>query len=225
MSYRPSDGLPSRLLDNNRLVVSYLMLRKAIGCLGMALPLVLAIGGALIFKTSLQETISDYYYTGMGDVFVGTLFAMGVFLFSYRGYSKQDNRVANIAAVCVIGTALFPTTPSDPTTLTAAVGKVHVAFATAYFAALAYFSLFLFTKSDPTKPPTPRKLLRNQIYRVCGYLIAWALVAIALLAVLPNSWTAALSGINPIFWLESVAIIAFGVSWFVKGEGILEDEK
>ena len=225
MSYRPPEKLPNRLPGNNRLVVSYLMLRKAIGCLGMGLPVVLAIGGGLIFQTGLQETISDYYYTGMGDVFVGTLFAMGVFLFSYKGYGKQDNRVANIAAVCVIGTALFPTTPSDPTTLTAAIGKIHVAFATSYFAALAYFSLFLFTKSDPNKPPTPQKILRNRIYRVCGYLIVWALVAIALLAVLPDSWTAVLSGLDPIFWLESVAVIAFGVSWFVKGEGILEDEK
>ena len=225
----PPDREPNRLLNNNRLVVSYLMLRKAIGCLGIALPFVLAIGGALLFRANLQETISDYYYTGMGDVFVGTLFAMGVFLFSYKGYGKKDNRAANIAAVCVIGTALFPTTPglavtSEPTTLAAVVGKVHIVFATLYFATLAYFSLFLFTKSDPTRPPTPRKVQRNRVYRICGYLIVWALVAIALLAILPDSWTAVFEGLNPIFWLESIAVIAFGVSWFVKGEGILEDK-
>jgi len=220
MTYKPS-GNPF----NNRLVVSYLMLRKAVGCLGMALPFVLAIGGGLIFKTGLQETVSDYYYTGMGDVFVGTLCAMGVFLFSYKGYGKKDDLAGNIAAVCVIGTALFPTTPVDPTALASTVGKLHVLFATLYFATLAYFSLFLFTKSDPSQSPTPRKLQRNRVYRVCGYLIVWALVAIALLAVLPDSITAAFADLDPVFWLESVAVIAFGVSWFVKGEGILEDEK
>ena len=220
MTYKPS-GNPF----NNRLVVSYLMLRKAVGCLGMALPFVLAIGGGLIFKTGLQETVSDYYYTGMGDVFVGTLCAMGVFLFSYKGYGKKDDLAGNIAAVCVIGTALFPTTPVDPTALASTVGKLHVLFATLYFATLAYFSLFLFTKSDPSQPPTPRKLQRNRVYRICGYLIVWALVAIALLAVLPDSITAAFADLDPVFWLESVAVIAFGVSWFVKGEGILEDEK
>ena len=225
MSYRPPETPPSRLLGNNRLVVSYLMLRKAIGCLGMMLPFVLAIGGGLIFSASLQETISDYYYTGMGDIFVGTLFAMGVFLFSYKGYGKKDNRAANIAATCVIGTALFPTTPSNSTTLTSIIGMLHVVFATLYFSTLAYFCLALFTKSDPAKPPTPRKIQRNRVYRICGYLIIWSLVAIALLAILPNSWTAVFEGLNPIFWLESVAVIAFGVSWFVKGEGILEDEK
>lgn len=225
MSYNPPDRPPGSPFGSNRLVVSYLMLRKAIGCLGMVLPFVLAIGGKLIFGTGLQETISDYYYTGMGDVFVGTLFAMGVFLFSYKGYGKKDNLAGNIAAVCVIGTALFPTTPVDPTTVAAVVGKAHVAFATLYFSTLAYFSLVLFTKSDPTQPATRQKLQRNQVYRVCGYLIIWALIAITLLGVLPDSLTAAFADLNPIFWLESVAVISFGVSWFVKGEGILEDEK
>ena len=225
MSYNPPDRPPGSPFGSNRLVVSYLMLRKAIGCLGMVLPFVLAIGGKLIFGTGLQETISDYYYTGMGDVFVGTLFAMGVFLFSYKGYGKKDNLAGNIAAVCVIGTALFPTTPVDPTTVAAVAGKAHVAFATLYFSTLAYFSLVLFTKSDPTQPATRQKLQRNQVYRVCGYLIIWALIAITLLGVLPDSLTAAFADLNPIFWLESVAVISFGVSWFVKGEGILEDEK
>ena len=223
MTSRPTD-IPAARPFGNRLVVSYLMLRKAVGCLGMALPFVLAIGGGLFFKSEIQETVSDYYHTGMGDVFVGTLCAMGVFLFSYKGYGKKDNLAGNIAAVCVIGTALFPTTPVGAAALASFVGKIHVIFATLYFATLAYFSLFLFTKSDPSKPATPQKMQRNRIYRICGYLIVWALIAIALLAVLPDSWTAILDGLNPIFWLESVAIIAFGVSWFVKGEGILEDE-
>ncbi|MGC1309906.1 MAG: hypothetical protein WA885_21985 [Phormidesmis sp.] len=215
----------NRFANNKRLVVSYLMLRKAIGCLGMALPFVLALGGLLIFKTGIQPSVSDYYYTGMGDVFVGTLFAMGVFLFSYKGYGQRDNLAGNVAAVCVIGTALFPTTPENASALAMTIGKVHLTFATLYFATLAYFSLALFTKSDPTRPPTPQKLQRNRVYRICGYTIVAALVAIALLSFLPDSLRDPLRGLDPVFWLESVAIIAFGVSWFVKGEGILEDEK
>ena len=31
--------------------------------------------------------------------------------------------------------------------------------------------------------------------------------------------------LEPIFWLESVAIVAFGLSWLTKGETILKDEK
>ena len=28
---------------------------------------------------------------------------------------------------------------------------------------------------------------------------------------------------RPVFWLESIAIIMFGISWLVKGEAILAD--
>jgi len=28
----------------------------------------------------------------------------------------------------------------------------------------------------------------------------------------------------PIFWLEGIAVIAFGVSWLTKGEAILKDK-
>jgi len=116
------------------------------------LPIALAVGGLLIFRTGIQPSLSAYYYTGMKNVFVGTLCAIGVFLFSYRGYSKKDNIAANIAAFCAIGTALFPTALAENATAIAEIiGK-------------------------------------------------------------------------PVFWLEAIAIIAFGISWFVKGEGILEDE-
>ena len=29
---------------------------------------------------------------------------------------------------------------------------------------------------------------------------------------------------NPAFWLESIALIAFGISWAVKGQAILADQ-
>ena len=38
------------------------------------------------------------------------------------------------------------------------------------FLFLGTFSMFIFTKTDQTKP-TPRKLIRNKVYRICGWLI------------------------------------------------------
>jgi len=29
---------------------------------------------------------------------------------------------------------------------------------------------------------------------------------------------------NPVFWLEAAALVAFGVSWLVKGEALLADK-
>lgn len=212
--------------SNNRLVLSYLTLRKVLGGLGMLLPLVLLVGGKLLYGLEIQETVSDYYHTGMRDIFVGVLCAMGVFLYSYKGYSRKDNWAGTLASVLVIGTALFPTTPVDPTPLTAALGKVHIACAVGYFSTLAYFSIALFTKSAPNRPLTPRKRQRNSVYRACGWVMLAAITSSAIYFLLPEGLTAPIdAAIDPVFCLESLAIFAFGVSWFVKGEGILEDEK
>jgi hypothetical protein len=67
------------------LVLSYLGLRKAVGIIGLALPFVLAFGKILLQSPGIQDSISAYYYTDMGNVFVGSLCAIGVFLMSTRG--------------------------------------------------------------------------------------------------------------------------------------------
>ncbi len=64
--------------DLPRVLVSYLTLRRMVGVLGGLLPLVLAIGCfALGWCAKLQDSISDYDGTRMGDVFVGILFTIG----------------------------------------------------------------------------------------------------------------------------------------------------
>lgn len=209
--------------SSNPLVVSFLTLRKAIGCLGMALPFALALGGMLLYQLETQGSISGYYHTGMRDVLVGTLCAIGVFLWGYKGFDSRDNRASDIAGFSAIGVALFPTSPLNPSSTEKFIGGVHLVFAASFFITLALISLFLFTLSDPNKPPTPRKLQRNIVYRISGYLILLAIGLIALIGVLPEFLTSWLEPLDPVFWLESIAIFAFGVSWFVKGEGILED--
>ena len=219
--------LPHSSNNPGTLAWSYLALRQAIGALGIALPFVLSLGAIIVFRTGLQASLSEYYHTGMRDVFVGTLCAIGVFLFSYKGHTGKDdndNLVGNFAGVFAIGVALFPTDlPSDAKTPQTTIGIVHVVFASLFFLTLAYFSLFLFTKTDPTKTPTPRKRRRNQVYRVCGYTIVTSIVLIFLLSILPANIQEAVSACNPVYWLESLAVVAFGVSWLTKGEAILQD--
>ncbi len=212
--------------NNDSLVRSYLQLRRAIGYLGICLPIILPIG-VLILNTGegWQPTISDYVATVMEGVFVGILFAIGVFLYFYEGYKPDDDRkpyeilsddlAGNIACVCALGVALFPT--NSGVTL---VRYLHIIFATAMFLILAYFSLVLFTKGNAK--PTARKEQRNRIYRICGVTI---LACIALIGIygwfFPDD---ALEALNPVFWLEAIALWAFGAAWFVKGEGLLADD-
>jgi len=34
-----------------------------------------------------------------------------------------------------------------------------------------------------------------------------------------------LQNFKPVFWLEALSVVSFGVSWLTKGEAILGDEK
>lgn len=206
------------------LVRAYLTLRKFIGILGLLLPLVLWLGAVILFGTGVQGSVSGYYHTGMGDVFVGTLCAIGVFLLTYKGHERRDDWAGNVACVFAVGVAVLPPVPPiQPSSLDKALGAAHLTSAALLFLILAYFSLCLFTKTDKEKTPTARKLRRNQIYRVCGFTILAAILLIGVHAILP-ALKERLETLNPVFWLESLAIVSFGVSWLVKGEAILGDE-
>jgi hypothetical protein len=71
-------------------------------------------GVFLIFKGEIPLfDISMYYYSGMRDVFVGALCAIGLFMFFYRGNDKWDNWMGNIAGFCAFCIAWFPPQRSD----------------------------------------------------------------------------------------------------------------
>jgi hypothetical protein len=204
-------------------VLSYLGLRKAIGILGTALPFVLVAGKMILDGPGIQPSISDYYYTSMRDVLVGTLCAIGVFLMSYRGYERADDVAGDLACIFAIGVALFPTTPPvNATSAQVTIGYLHFAFAAAFFLTLAYFCLKLFRKTDPSKPMTARKRQRNQVYTTCGYLILGCIAALLVYGLFLAK--SGIKNLDPVFWLETAAVLAFGISWLTKGEAILKDE-
>ncbi len=211
----------SKQIPNDSLVLSYLGLRKAIGVIGITLPFVLAIGKIILTGPGIQSSISAYYYTIMRDVFVGMLCANAVFLMSYKGYEKVDEIAGKLAMAFALGVALLPTTPTNPSAIEIFIGKIHVISALSFFLVLAFFALVLFKKTNPKKKPTPQKLIRNIVYTICGYGILLCIMLIILVFQLPSD--VPILGNSPVFWLESIAIVLFGVSWFVKGEAILKD--
>jgi len=153
------------------------------------------------------------------------LWAIGFFLLSYKGYERSDDIAGKLACAFAIGVALFPTIPDGVTTSGARViGTVHLVFAALFFLTLIYFSLFLFTKTGPRNRPTDRKLQRNMVYKACAYTMAVCILLIAIYHLLPDETVSPLGIYKPVYWLEALAILAFGVSWFTKGEAILKDE-
>lgn len=226
--------------DQN-LVFSYLELRKAVGIIGVALPVVLALGKLVLQGPGLEPTISSYYYTDLGNWFVGSLCAIGVFLLSTKGYPDRkansdtdsgigyDQIAGWLACIFAVGVAMFPmapepnaTNPKLPTPQQVEIGKAHWTLAALLFVTLGCFSLFLFTKTDPNKTPTPQKRKRNLVYRVCGIIIFASILLIPVVTYKPIKDN--VQALHPVFWLESLAVEAFGISWLTKGETILKDE-
>jgi len=214
----------------NPMVISYLTLRRLIGILGIILPALLVLGTFILGSCHhIQDSISHYYYTIMGDVYVGTLCAVAIFLMTYRGYEKIDDIASTLAGIFALGSALFSTShnpdvqctirtlPDLPWRIT-----VHYLSSAFFLLTLSFISIFLFTKSTGLK--SIRKKIRNSIYITCGIIMFVAILLIFLVKAVP--WLKNnLAPLHPVFWLEWLALLAFGTSWLIKGEALLADKK
>ncbi|MGR3556784.1 MAG: hypothetical protein ACU0BZ_14790 [Paracoccus sp. (in: a-proteobacteria)] len=219
----------------NDLVLSFLAVRRAIGLLGFFLPVVLILWG-LAAPAGLFRSISAAYYSPMREIFVGTLIAQAVFLWSYEGYRPRgseivsDKATARVAAISAALIALAPTSPQglgiapdslpDCTLLQCRLGVgltggIHLVAAALYFAALAVTCLVLFRRGAAD---SMEKRASNRIYLICGWLIV---IGIGLIGVLfATGWDARLAALRPVFWLETLATFAFATSWLVKGDAL-----
>ena len=202
--------LDRRSTQTNELVISYLLLRKTVGWIGMLLPFVLIVGNVAM-SASRPDSMSGYYYTPMRNVFVGALCALGVFLIAYDGYDNVDRWITNIAGLCAIGVAFCPTKPSGHLSVAQNVlGDFHVFFAACTFTALGLMAL-RFARGLHTRPETA-------VYLGSGALILACVVLAAASNLLPSSVYASWP---VLFILEAIAVVAFGISWIVKGTTIL----
>lgn len=211
-------------------VISFLTMRKAIGLLAFFLPVILLAGSFLLDGCrQLQPSLSHYYYTLMGDVFVGIVVAIALFLMAYKGYQEKkpkywnDNRLTNLAGWCALVVALLPTnvfvgSSCSIFTLQDSFWRewTHYLSAGVFFLCLAWISFFVFTKTHAQKSRTPQKIYRDYVYKACGIIIFLAILMIPVFNTLELFYAST-------FWLEWLAMAAFGTSWLVKGELMLQD--
>lgn len=214
-------------------VINEFALRKLVGFLAVLLPIVLAIGAPVLSDfTGIQNSISEYYYTVMRSYFVGTLCAVAVVLFCYKGYEQQDDIAGDIAAVLALMVAFFPTTPDilpvcEGMCKAEFFGIIHLTAAASLFLVLSYFSLQLFTKSrlsdtELKEDQHKAKRHRNIIYKICGWTMIGCLIILIPFFAL-DSLTEVRIKYKVVFWLEVAMLWAFGISWLTKGEIIFSD--
>jgi hypothetical protein len=210
------------------LAAAYTYLQRAVGVIAVLLPATLVFGHLALGGKGLRGSISAYYYTHMGNVFVGSLCALAVFFLSYnyrpiRSF-EIDNLLSSCAFLAAVGVAVFPTAGNAVVADGGEklVSTLHLCCAGVLFGLLGVFAHFRFTKTGKSGVMTPEKRRRNRLYRVCGKLIfvSMALVLVSNAIKPPSSWHA-------LFWLETMCVEAFGVSWLVKGGfwGLLADKQ
>jgi len=212
---------------NQSFIVSYLTLRRLIGILGMLLPLACLLGGSLFRNAPIMDSISAYYHSNMRDVLVGLLVGVSLFLMTYKGYERRDMLVAIISGIAGLGIAIFPCASRvDPSSAVGMfpftppiAGYLHYGSSALFFILLGINSYFLFTLGDKENW-TRRKSIRNGIYRACGLVIFASLLTLLILTLILGDeliatvWT---------FIFETVMLLAFGISWLVKGETLFAD--
>jgi len=224
-----------RSTSTNPVFLSYYTMRRTVGIIALTFPFALAAGSILaallgpghqLSHPLLQRSISDYYYTPMRNLYVGSLWSIAAFLASTRGYDLRDEITGYLAGFCALGVAVCPSFNPRSSFFTPqefAFGLIHTGFAALMYLVLSYICIFLFRKSSPERHFTRRKRDRNLIYVACGLIMVASMIAMVGLTIRsvverrhPSPW---------LFWCESSALCAFGVAWLTKGEGFMRDKR
>lgn len=196
--------------------------RKLLTLIGITFPWLLFVGN----NFELLASISANYHSGMRDVFVGILFAVGTMLVAYKGYSRKEDMALNVAGAMAIGVAVFPTmcdasASNVAVCSTGAFGGLgesvnnwlHRITALVFFAGIAYVCWF---RRNDTLLQLDDELSRRRFEK--GYmLLAIALVVLPLLVATVH-FIKPLSGL--VFWLEVTSMVVFSLYWYVKGREI-----
>jgi len=210
--------------DNNDLIISHLSLRKAIGWLGILLPFMLLIGNLSINQLDIlnnsffvktdcgnhyeaggffKASISHYYYSGVGELFTGILGTVALFMFCYKGHVKRpgekglsDNALTNLA--------------------TNNTGAIHFTMAAMFFISLSLMSIVNFRRTGD-RVSFGKKETHN-LFLVCGIAMLVCLALIFIYSLWLEGDVKWLDRLHPVFCLEAIALIFFGISWLTKGK-------
>ncbi|GAA2337563.1 hypothetical protein [Dactylosporangium salmoneum] len=203
---------------------SYLLMRAVIGFIGVALPFALVFGDMALERGKIRGSLSEYFYTGMRDVFVGSLCVTGLFLITYKVFEHNlDNSLSIVAGVAALGVALFhtdrpkgstiPLTPLQEAMGERSVATVHYVSAAVFIISLGIISLYFGIREGKRTQLRGRRSPEfwRRFHFTCAAGIAVAVVFIAV-----AKFTGWLDDYALIIG-ETLSILSFGASWLMKG--------
>ncbi len=215
---------------------SYLMIRMAVGLMGILLPLALIAGEYFFVRgdVSIRGSLSSYYHSPMGDLFVAVLSITGFLLILYRAgeHRTPDFWFSLVAGIAVLGVVFFPTwrpglppgaplcgdTPQPPGCSSVEqflhegpTAVIHAVCAVVFILSLAVIA-GLFARES-------RRLAKAKPHLAKDASVQWACAVVILAAVM---WVAAGSWldltvwkITPLYAGEVASVWAFGISWLL----------
>lgn len=214
------------------MLYSYYRIRKIIGFLGIFLPILI-----VVFHGGLLSSISHYYYSRSAVFFIAILSSFGLLLVTYNGHKLDkkkeffsDNFITHLGGISALLVVLLPTTCNgsysdiicqshiyplfghdNPT-----IGIIHLLSAGVFFFTMGYMSIYRFSR-------TKKKKLRKTkicIYKICGIAV-WVSIGIILIEKIVEQFIPSFHCTEyDVFFFETVAIVAFGISWIVKGKAM-----
>jgi len=214
--------------DKNKLVNSYFMLRTIIGILGVLLPIIL-----VIIHGDILPSISLYYYSKSSIFFISILVTYGLLLITYKGYEKtqdekiSDNKLTHFGGFMILIVVFVPTYcrlefcnicfdknfplfshNSDIFQI------IHLFAAFFFFISMGIMSYYKFSRGNNDK-------YNNSIYKVIGLIIGVSVIILIIkffiIVILDKNFNYFK---NDTFVFESIAIMAFGISWIIKSNTI-----
>jgi len=190
---------------------TYRSMRRGLRIVAFFLPVALYVGWTLWGSESWlvlpRSSMSSYYYTGARDIFVGALWAIGVFLILYRTKHPIESLLLTVAGFAALAIALFPMSEDGDCNVNASSSfhsKVHGISAVVFFCAISIVCLFF---------PATRYIQT----RVCtAVMMACILVTVAYRNWAGTELKDAACSASIIFFIEFFAVWAFAWYWGLK---------
>jgi hypothetical protein len=223
----PHRPAPGRLTTPDTGVLylrSYLLMRAVIGFIGLALPVALVLGDLALEGGRIKGSLSDYYYSGLRDVFVGALCVTGLFLVTYKVFEHNlENVLSLVAGLGALGVAMFctdrpegatmPLTPLQEHLGEGPMAVVHYTSAAVFIVCLGTISLYFGIREGKRTELVGRlsPAFWRRFHFACAAGIGVAVLFIAIAET--TGWLdtyALLIG-------ETLATLSFGLSWLMKG--------
>lgn len=226
-------------------------LSRLIGYLGILLPFLLW-GFLLVINGHLNvlPSISHYYFTRSNVIFISVVSLIAIFLLVYKS-SKRGFVCSTLAAIGALLLLLFPTNAFVDSCCkicnSVSIAYVddnpyrntfHYVSAALFLGSLAVMSLYVFPKDnivrikkesllkdEALKTCNPDKAKKqNSVYIVCGIVMVVALLIIVGGSSIDVVFDGYYTKNNLTFWMEAIAVEAFGISWLVRGERIFKSK-